>query len=785
MHTQNAHNYRFPVEEWGLSENEFHSENQPLTETLFAQANGYIGTRGTYGESVSANVKSTEGTYINGVYLREKIFYDENAYGFATHNNKMIQVPDGKGIRVIVDGEVLLPGASAMEHYERHLNFKTGQLTRKVVWASSSGKHLEITSRRFASLAQKHLLLTEYSVRPLNFSGEVHLESYLDAAYGQDAKKDENDPRAGHLSIASSLEELDAQAEGETLSYLHKVKGGQFIIASGALHTLSVPATSSPLTERGKIGLAWKLNIKEGETVTLTKYVAYHHGAPREEHGLRQENADILATAAQNGYAYYANEQERILARFWERSDVVMEGDPALQQGMRFNLLHLFLSVGRDGKSNIAAKGLTGPGYDGHYFWDTEIYIIPLFVYTNPEIARKLLEYRYSILDKARERARQMAHEKGALYAWRTIGGEECSSYFPAGTAQYHINAAIAYAIRQYYDATLDWEFMVYYGAEMLAETARIWIGLGQFSERHDGKFCIYQVTGPDEYSAMVDNNFYTNAMAQTHLESAVAALEKMQADNPAEYKALAKTLQLGEEEIATWKKAAQAMYLPTDARLGISPQNDSFLAQPRWDFAGTPKDKYPLLLHFHPLVIYRHQVLKQADVVLAMYLLGEKFDDELKRRNFEYYEPLTTHDSTLSSCIYGIAAAEIGKYKESYHFFGDSVRMDIDNHHHNTEYGLHTACMAGSWQGVVMGFGGMRAREGRLSFKPHLPHTWQGYRFRVNYRGAGVEVHVSGKHATYTLFAGEQTTIFHNGEEVVLTNGKPVTCNGILENAA
>ncbi len=785
MGTKHSHAYRFPIEEWALSENEFHSENMPLAETLFSTANGYIGTRGTYGESISANVKSTEGTYLNGVFLREKIFYEESAYAFATHNNKMIQVPDGKGIRVIVDGEVLLPGASAMEHYERRLDFKTGQLSRKVVWASSSGKQLEITSRRFASLVDKHLLLIEYSVKPLNFSGEIHLESYLDAAYGHDAKKDENDPRAGHLSIASSLEELESTAQDALLSYLHKVKGGPFLIASGALHALSVDAPSQPITQRGKIGLAWNLDAEQNTTITLYKYVAYHHGALKEEASLREANGATLKAAASNGYAHYGALQKETLDQFWERSDVVMEGDPALQQGMRFNLLHLFLSVGRDGKSNIAAKGLTGPGYDGHYFWDTEIYIMPLFTYTNPEVARKLLEFRYSIIGKARERARQMSHAKGALYAWRTIGGEECSAYFPAGTAQYHINAAIAYAIRQYYDATLDWDFMLKCGAEMLAETARIWLGLGQFSERHGGKFCIYQVTGPDEYSAMVDNNFYTNAMAQAHLETAVMALEKMKADNPAEFTALAKKLELGDTEISAWKKAAELMHLPTDAALGVSPQDDGFLAQPRWDFTGTPKDKYPLLLHFHPLVIYRHQVLKQADVVLAMYLLGEKFDDELKKRNFDYYEPLTTHDSTLSSCIYGIAAAEIGKYKEAYAFFGDSVRMDIDNHHHNTEYGLHTACMAGSWQGVAMGFGGMRARQGKLSFKPHLPAGWQGYRFRVNYRGAGVEVHVSGTHATYTLFAGESAVITHNGQDVTLSHGKPVTCNGIMENAA
>ncbi len=785
MSTNMTHSYRFPVDEWALEEKHFSAEHLPLAETLFAQANGYLGTRGTFEEGVAATVKTTEGTYLNGVYLREKIFYEESAYAFATHNNKMVQVPDGKAIRITVDGEVFLPCASAIESFERRFDFKTGQLTRNVVWHTSSGKHIEIRSRRFASLAEKHLLLLEYTITPLNFSGDIHLESFLDAAYGQDAKKDENDPRAGHLSIAATLDELEARQDGDSLHYLHKVSGGKFIVASSVRHNLTSEAVSTSLKEKGKIGLAWTLEARQGVAVTLTKYIAYHHGIVGEEMTLHQNISGILSHAHSNGFARYADEQARIIAQFWDRTDVVMEGDPALQQGMRFNLLHLFLSVGKDGQSNIAAKGLSGPGYDGHYFWDTEIYIIPLFVYTNPEIARKLLEFRYSIIDKARERAQQMSHSKGALYAWRTIGGEECSAYFPAGTAQYHINAAIAYAIRQYYDATQDWDFMQRYGIEILAETARIWIGIGQFSERHGGKFCLYEVTGPDEYSAMVNNNFYTNAMAQAHLETAVSAIEKLRSDSPERYSALMARIGITDEEVALWKRAGEQMYLPVDTTLGINPQDDVFLSRPRWDFENTPTDKYPLLLHFHPLVIYRHQVLKQADVILAMFLLGEKFPDDLKRRNFEYYEPLTTHDSTLSSCIYSIAAAEIGKYDQAYDFFGDSVRMDIDNHHHNTEYGLHTACMAGSWEGVVMGFGGMRARNGMLSFRPHLPDKWQGYRFRVHYRGSGIEVAVSAKQVSYTLISGNSTEVMHMGEKVMLKAGVPAICTGIRENAA
>lgn len=760
-----------PIEEWSIREDAYKPEQLALAETLFAQANGYIGTRGTF-EDGGALV---EGTYLNGVYVKEKIFYEENAFGFATHNDKMIQVPDGKFIRLSVDGETFEHARHHLD-YARQLDFRTGMLERSSSWKTKSGKRLTVEWKRLVSLADPHLLAVSCHVTSEDFSGDIAFESFLDAAYGDNKEKDEFDPRAGHLSIKQSLTKLEDDADDNALWMIHQTLGDLFVIASACTHQSSDNLKKGEtLKQPDRIGQRFTAKLQPGQTVSLTKFVSYHHASPENRSHLKDACLKTLKTAMEEGFGYYAERQAEICQQYWEHTDIAIDGDPALQQGLRFNLFHLFQSVGRDGHCNIGAKGLTGPGYDGHYFWDTEIYMLPLFTHSEPAIARSLLTFRYNLLDASRRRARLMGHDNGALYSWRTISGDECSAYFPAGSAQYHINAAVAYAIRYYLDVTQDWEFIWQMGAEMLCETARIWIGLGHFSERRDGQFCIHGVTGPDEYTAVVDNNFYTNAMARMHLRMAVMVTDKMKAEKSKEFADLAKRIHLSDREIATWKQAAEKMYLPVDETLGINPQDDTFLTKPRWDFEHTPAGKYPLLLHFHPLVIYRHQVLKQADVVLAMVLLGDEFPDELKRKNLAFYEPLTTHDSTLSSCMYSIASSEAGKYDDAYHFFEDSVRMDIDNHHHNTHYGIHTACMAGSWRCVTAGFGGMRVYNGQLHFAPYLPHKWKSYRFHTRFLGRLLSVQVNAQEASYTLLSGDTLEIIHNSQTLNLQKDKPV----------
>ncbi|HXT36055.1 MAG TPA: glycosyl hydrolase family 65 protein, partial [Chloroflexota bacterium] len=514
------------------------------------------------------------------------------------------------------------------------------------------------------------------------------------------------------------------------------------------------------------------IDLKQGQRARLTKYGSYFSSRDFPAGELLARTKATLETAGAAGFASLCSGQQEFLDQFWRRADVEIAGDDALQQGMHFNQFHLLQSVGRDGKTNIAAKGITGEGYEGHYFWDSEIYVFPFFLYTQPDVARKLLEYRYQGLEQARERAREMSHPKGALYPWRTIGGEECSAYFPAGTAQYHFNADIAYSIKQYLEATGDQSFLVPYGAEIVLETARIWIGIGNYA---GDRFTINDVTGPDEYTAIVNNNYYTNAMAKLHLEYAAELAETLRATRPDEFARLAQEIALEPDEPSDWRRAAEHMYLPYDAVLGIHPQDDSFLVKKRWDFAATPRDHYPLLLHYHPLVIYRHQVCKQADLVLALLLVGDQFTLEEKKRDFDYYEAVTTHDSSLSTCIFSIIASEIGYRDKAYSYFMATARMDLDNTHGNSQYGVHTAAMAGSWLCVVYGFAGMRVSHGALRFAPYLPDHWSHYQFTIRFRDQVLQVRVSGTMAEYRLVEGTLLECTDHDRAIRLTAETPV----------
>jgi alpha,alpha-trehalose phosphorylase len=506
--------------------------------------------------------------------------------------------------------------------------------------------------------------------------------------------------------------------------------------------------------------------------VVLHKFIAYASSRDMAQDEVGPHARAELTAAAQAGFDALAAAQAAYLADFWAQADVAIDGDDALQQGVRFNQFHLLQSVGRDGRTNIAAKGVTGEGYEGHYFWDTEIYVFPFLLFSKPEIARSLLQYRYATLPKARERARQMAHARGALYPWRTIAGEECSAYFPAGTAQYHINADVAYSIRLYLLATGDFDYMAEQGAEIVLETARIWTGIGSYDRQQ--RFCINAVTGPDEYTAIVNNNYYTNAMARMHMRFAADVAERLRAERPADYARVAQAIGLEDGEIAAWRAASAAMRLPYDAELGIHEQDDSFLSKKPWDFAATPKENYPLLLHYHPLVIYRHQVCKQADVVLALLLLSNEFTLEDKRRDFDFYERVTTHDSSLSSCIFSMVAAEVGYHDKAYAYFMETARLDLDNTHGNTEYGVHTAAMAGTWLGVAYGFAGMRLDGAGLRFAPVLPEQWRGYRFKVHVHGALLGVEVGADGVGYRLLQGESLRFAHRGRTVDLTPQQP-----------
>jgi alpha,alpha-trehalose phosphorylase len=766
---KNALPPRFPADPWCLRENAPDPAGHFLNETLFALGNGYIGLRGTAEEGWSGPAgTSLDGTYLNGFYDSEPIQYPETAHALAKTNQFMLNVPNAKGIALWLDDEPFDPLLGTLDAYERTLDLRQGVLERSLRWTSPGGRTIALRSRRLVCFGNKHLLALQVTVTPLNFSGTLRIVSTLDGAVRNLEAGD--DPRVGSAVSGASLVLVDASQEGNLSMLEQRTRHSGFTLVSATL--TETPAAALASRDALRLDHACTVAAVQGEAVSVTKYAAYHTSRDYPAAELRTRSRAVLEQASRDGFDTLAQRQADYLADFWRQADVEIDGDDRLQQGIRFNQYHLLQSVGRDGKTNISAKGVTGEGYEGHYFWDTEIYIFPFFLFNKPEIARALLEYRWAGLESARARARQMSHPKGALYPWRTIAGEECSAYFPAGTAQYHINADIAYSIRQYHDATGDDDWLRAHGAEIVMETARIWTGIGHL-DRH-GRFVINEVTGPDEYTALVNNNYYTNVMAQAHLEFAAHVAERLAREFPADHARIVQSMALEPGEVAGWRHAAQHMHLPYDAELRIHEQDDSFLAKKHWDFANTPLENYPLLLNYHPMVIYRHQVCKQADVVLALLLLSSRFGRDDKRRDFDYYEAVTTHDSSLSSCIFAIIAAEVGYADKAYDYFMETARLDLDDTHGNTCHGVHTAAMAGTWMGVVHGFGGMRTDGGEIRFAPTLPRQWRGYRFRIHVRGALLQVSVDAAGTTYRLSEGDSLQFTHHGKPVALTTTQP-----------
>jgi alpha,alpha-trehalose phosphorylase len=770
-------------EPWRITEVGFDVASNFLLETLFAVGNGYIGLRGCHEEGYGGPAgTSQEGSYLNGFYESEPIAYPEAAFGLAKTNQFMVSVPNAKCVDLMLGDEAFDLLEGTLSNYQRQLDFRTGVLVRSLEWTSASGRRIAVQSRRLACFARKHVFAIEYDITPLNFSGPILLRSSIDCAVSNQQAGD--DPRVGSATSGPALKLVAVQQEGGFSAIAQQTRNSGFSLVSAIDTSVACGAPIAAETIRdGQIaGQLFRCDGVQSQPIRLTKFGTYFSSRDYPSDQLMERARAAVSSAKEAGFATLCAEQKEFLDAFWAEADVEIAGDEALQQGIRFNQFHLLQSVGRDGKTNIAAKGVTGEGYEGHYFWDTEIYIFPFFLYSKPEIAKKLLEFRFAGLGKARERARQMSHASGALFPWRSIAGEECSAYFPAGTAQYHINADIAYSIKLYFEATADLDYLAQAGAEIVLETARIWIGIGSYDRQ--GRFCINVVTGPDEYTALVNNNYYTNAMAQMHLRFATSIVDTLRAERPNDMARIAAEIGLGHDEIAEWGRAAAAMLLPYDAALGIHAQDDSFLSKKKWDFAATPKEHYPLLLNYHPMVIYRHQVCKQADVVLALLLLSDQFTLADKQRDFDYYEALTTHDSSLSPCVFSIIASEVGYADKAYDYFMQTARLDLDDTHGNTHYGVHTASMAGTWMGVTYGFAGMRVVNGALGFHPTLPARWQHYQFKIQLRGALLQVRVEAAQVVYTLLKGDAIAFTHIGVAVALDQAAPRACLPLKEQA-
>jgi beta-phosphoglucomutase len=747
---------------------------QPTLESLFALSNGLLGVRGGLEEHGSP----TQGSFLAGVWERTPIEYHERFPGFARTSDTRIPAPDGTRIRLRLGDALVDLDEGEWLDFEQALDLRTGSLQRMLRWRSPTGVTLQINAERIVPLHTPNLLCIRYRVTSLDYSGPITLESALVAS--NTATEQGDDPRMG-ARVAGGLTITASDADHTLASICQRTQNSHIRLASGQRHRVHAPLAfaRSIIEDAEGVQQHYTAELQPGSSIELEKYVAYAWSRPEggdTEASLLDTVATSLEKALEQDFDAHGAAQTKCCAAFWQEADLEIEGDPAIEQALRFNLFHLLQSTGRDGSGSAAAKGLTGEGYEGHYFWDAEAFILPVLALTSPEQARSMLDYRVSTLERARNHAREMNHSVGALYAWRTISGDECSAYFPSGSAQYHINAAIAFGIRLYVDATGDIDFLALGGAEVLFETARLWLQVGNYNPRRDNAFCICQVTGPDEYSALVDNNYYTNHMAQQHLRYAAVVAALLAKERSADYLRIATAIDLSDREIAAWLAAADAMYLPVDAQWNIFPQDDDFLNKPRLPLAIHGEHEHrPLLLQMHPLTIYRHQVCKQADVLQAFVLAGNAIDKDTKRRNFDYYEGVTVHDSTLSASTFSIVASEVGHADKAYRYFLDTLRVDLDNLHGNTSHGLHMAAMAGSWLSVAWGFGGMRPVNGRPAFAPMLPAAWRSYRFGLRWQGQHIRISVDAEGVAYTLTQGTGLEILHEGKLLALQAGQTV----------
>lgn len=722
-------------------------------ETWFALSNGWVGVRGSYEQGAPIH---EPGTLVNRFHEIWPIVYPEAGFGFATTGQTIVYVPDATGLRVTVDGEVL--GLREAD-VERLLDLRRGVLLTTARWAEA-----EVRWTRLVSLTARSLVAAQVEVtalRPLHLTIDSTWRNRQDTDF-LTGPGTEFDPRRAPSFARQVLAEEKLERTPDRLAFevSYRTEGSAMELTCRCSHSPDPNfATSSDGTDT-----RFTAGLEEGQTVAVEKVSSYELGG-----------TPVTLPA----YTELLAAQARHLEQFWSRFAVTIEGDPSVQQAVNWNVFQLHAASAQVDRAGLPAKGLTGQTYEGHYFWDMDVFMLPFVIHTDPAAAARILRFRHSMLAAARRRAREL-NLTGALFPWRTINGEEASAYFPAGTAQYHINAAVIHGLATYLDATGDEELLWEVGLEMAVETARMWCDLGFYDD--EGTFHLHMVTGPDEYSALVDDNAYTNLMARASLRRTVDWVERLAARDLDRFHALTSPWELAEGEVAGWQQAAAAMHIPYDERRGITPQDARFLSREPWDWS-LPPDRYPLLLNFHPLVIYRHQVLKQADVVMAIFNLPDDFSPELAAANFAYYDPITTGDSSLSPPVQAAVAAMIGESEKALRYVYRAAFTDLAGLADNVEAGVHLAAAGGVWLALVRGFLGLRLHEDRVSLSPILPPQWRRLSLGVLIRGSLLRVTASSDEVTVVVedglplqltIWGESLTVDSTPTTVLLVGGAP-----------
>jgi alpha,alpha-trehalose phosphorylase len=730
----------------------------PTAEAVFSLGNGHVGLRGNLDEGEPAGVP---GSYLNGFYETRRLPYAESAYGYPEDGQTLLNVPNGKIIRVLVDDEPFDMRYGTVHHHERTLDLRDGVLRREADWTSPSGQRVRLRTTRIVSFTHRAIAAFCFEIEPVDDEARIVVQSELVA--NEPIPEQSDDPRAA-AQLPSPLQSEHHGHHELRAGFVHRTLASGPRVATAMDHLVEGPeeTVTEAETDPDLARVSITTELAPGETLRVVKFLAYGWSSRRPVPAVRDQVEAALASARRTGWDGLLEDQRSYLDAFWHGADVEVDGDAELQQAIRFALFQLLQAGARNEGRAIPAKGLTGRGYDGHTFWDMEMFVLAALTWTAPDAAADALRWRHSTLDLAQARAREL-RLKGAAFPWRTIGGQECSGYWPAGTAAFHVNGGIAEAVRRLVVATADEEFERGPGIEMLVETARLWRSVGH----HDrsGAFRIDGVTGPDEYSALADNNVYTNVVAARNLEAAAWVSER-HPDRAAE-------LGVDEEELASWRDAAEAVAIPYDPDLGVHPQAEGFTSQRTWHF--WPEDLYPLLLHVPYYLLYSSQVVKQADLVFALYVDSERFSAEEKARNFAFYEAITVRDSSLSAPIQAVVAAETGHLDLALDYAVETALIDLHDLAGNTSDGLHLAALAGSWLALVAGFGGLRDHGEDLAFSPRLPDGLQRLAFRLLYRGRCLRVEILRGEASYQLMEGEPMTLRHHGAETRVTADEPV----------
>lgn len=758
------------LDPWKVIEEGFDPARNRISESLFSLGNGKMGQRGNFEEQYSGD--SLQGNYIAGVYYPDPTRVGWWKNGYPEYFAKVLNAPDWTGLHLTLNGEELDLASCRIRSFRRTLDMKRGCLIREFSVEMGDGSIFKVEALRFISIVDKEAGAIRYRIRPVNRAGEIRVSACVDAdVQNEDANYNEK-----------FWDEECRSGEGLRGYLISRTKKLDFRVSIGISISLEVNGRKTEadctLEERDKfIALRCGIETGKGEELTIYKYAAVLSSFDHEKEGLLNDTKSSLDRILAKGFDKMLEEHTFAWAEKWTNSDIVIKGDVAAQQGIRFNIFQLDQTyTGEDERLNIGPKGFTGEKYGGSTYWDTEAYCVPFYLCTaDQEVARNLLKYRYKHLGKAIENAQKLGFSDGAaLYPMVTMNGEECHNEWEITFEEIHRNGAIAYAIYNYINHTGDMDYLVAYGLETLIALSRFWSQRVNFSASKQA-WVILGVTGPNEYENNVNNNWYTNLMAGWTLEYTIEAMEYVRSKEPGRFGDLVERTGFVEEEALKWRDISDRMYLPQDRETGIFLQQDDYLEKDQVPVRALDPDQRPINQKWSWDRILRSCYIKQADVLQGIYFFDERFDEETIRRNFEFYEERTVHESSLSPCVHSILASRIGDREKAYEMYLRTARLDLDDYNNEASQGCHITSMAGTWMSIVEGFGGKRVREGRLGFSPSLPGQWKAYSFKINFRGKLLKVEVSRSHVSITNESGKAADLLLYGRPLRIEPGKTV----------